>query len=192
VPVDNRLLGAECIKLIGIDLSTKKIALAVGVETVEPQFIELTASEARAADRFNPLMDAFRELLRSLKPVARVFIEDISFVRNRRSELDLAQMLGGVKALLTTAGIPYVTVNNMTWKCALGLGGKASKLAIAEYAAERWLPLEIPSQDAADALCVLEWGIIQYRKGTLHGQERATASGRPRRKAKGLGRRRVG
>jgi Holliday junction resolvasome RuvABC endonuclease subunit len=164
--------------LVAIDLSTKKVAIAVfdGEATV-PRLIEVVASGARAADRFDALMANFRNRLGQLTPVGRAFIEDISFVRGRRAELDLAKVLGGVVAHLVDAGIPYVTVNNMVWKRDLGLGGRASKSDIAGYVAGRWLGLKIPSQDTADALCVLEWGIIQYRKGVLDGQELAEAQG---------------
>jgi Holliday junction resolvasome RuvABC endonuclease subunit len=165
--------------IIAIDLSTKKIAIASGRGSTDfPLTTEVVADGARAADRFDQLMDGFRALLNSIQPVACAFIEDISFVRGRRAELDLAKVLGGVMAHLVDAGIPYVTVNNMVWKRDLGLGGKATKAAIAAYVAEKHGDtVEIASQDSADALCVLEWGIIQYRKGTFDGQELAEAPG---------------
>jgi len=150
------------LRLIGLDLSTKKIAIAVydGEGTV-PRFVEVVARGRHATDRLDALLVNFRNQLAQLKPVWGAFIEDVSFVRSRRAELDLAQVLGGVKAHLIEAGITYIAVNNMTWKHDLGLGGRASKTNIAEYVSERWLGLVVPSQDCADALCVLEWGVLQ-------------------------------
>ena len=165
------MMGGEKRTLVGLDLSTKKIAIALISDRADALWRlgwdirdgdlytdEVVAKGSHMRERFDGLLEGFRNLFETLKPIEHVYIEDVSFVRGRQTELGLAQVLGGVRAHLLDMGIPYTTVNNMTWKRDLGLGGKATKAAIMQHAKDIW-PLVPSSQDVADALSVLEWGM---------------------------------
>ena len=128
---------------------------------------EVQAPGDHMEDRFRALAENFRNALGQLKPVDMAFVEDITFTRGRQTELGLAKVLGAVEAHLTDCGIPYLTVNNVTWKAVLGLGSrKGTKLERkgrnVAYARRSWgLAGSELNDDVADALCVLEWGTRQ-------------------------------
>jgi Holliday junction resolvasome RuvABC endonuclease subunit len=171
--------------LVGIDLSTKKIAVALASACEASAWhdgtvvtYEVTAQGQHMFDRFDELIAQFRAWFGDINreyPIDHVYIEDISFVRGRQTELGLAQVLGGIKATLYGLGIPYTTVNNTTWKKGLGIGGNAKKAAIMAQVKETWK--RVPeSQDTADALGILTWGTHHFyemlQRMVTDGQER--------------------
>lgn len=163
-------MSERAFRFIGIDLSTKKIAIAVGVapeaHELAVSWREVTAPGDYMADRFRGLVENFRSALEQMKPVDMAFIEDITFTRGRQTELGLAKVMGAVEAHLADCGITYLTVNNVTWKAALGLGSRKGAPAErkdrnVEHAQHFWGVSENIGHDVGDALCVLEWGMRQ-------------------------------
>ena len=154
--------------LAGVDLSTKKISVVVlGHE--EPYVVELLTtmkgkkSRDNAQGRFTELTASFAEYLEHdylWAMVERWYIESVGFVRGGRSSLDMAQVLGGVLALLGRAHREYRLVHTMTWKAHFGIAGAkgkmAKQLAVAKVQAE--LGLEVPNDDVADAALVALYG----------------------------------
>lgn len=158
-------------RFIGIDVSTKKIAVGVaaGQEgcTLAYSWREVEAPGDHMEDRFRGLAEGFRNALEEFKPVDMAFVEDITFTRARQSELGLAKVLGAVEAHLADCGIPYFLVNNATWRSALGLAGrkgvtKRERKARSVAYAESELGVEAPNHDVGDALCVLRWGMDRF------------------------------
>jgi Holliday junction resolvasome RuvABC endonuclease subunit len=152
----------------GIDLSTKKISVVVlGHE--EPYVVELLTEiehgkpKNKPLGRFVELTTQFAERLKQdymWAMVERWYIESVGFVRGGRSSLDMAQVLGGVLALLGQSYRDYRLVHTMTWKAHFGIAGAkgkaAKKLAVAKVQAE--LGLEVPNDDVADAALVALYG----------------------------------
>jgi Holliday junction resolvasome RuvABC endonuclease subunit len=155
-------------RFIGIDVSTKKIAVGIaGAHEAEPyqfSWVEVEAAGDHMGDRFRGLVENFRAALEQLRPVDMAFVEDITFTRGRQTELGLAKVLGAVEAHLLDCGIPYMAINNATWRSALGLAGRKGvtkserKARSIEYMSMLW-NVRPPNHDIADALCVLSWGL---------------------------------
>ena len=117
-------------RIAGIDLSTKKIAVSF-LNGDDARTFEVEAKGRRSADRFRDLVQNFRSAMNQVETDI-VFIEDISFVRNRQTELDLAQVLGAVKAHLYEMGRMLHTFNNQTIKAHFNLA-RSSKQDIVEF-----------------------------------------------------------
>lgn len=147
--------------IAGIDLSTKKIAVAV-IDNRELRWTEVVATGARkgarAGDRFPKLVRGFKELLYEpwIKDVEFFFIEDISFIRSRKNELDMAMVQGAVMSQLELAGKTYQTCNNSTVKAAFNMM-RQGKAAV-QRLVERIFQEKGLSEDVADAALVAMYG----------------------------------
>lgn len=141
----------------GIDLSTKKIAVAV-IDGRELHWHEVLADGTRAGDRFPKLVRGFRRLLKEpwIGNVEFFFIEDISFLRSRKNELDMAMVQGAVMSQLELAGKTVQTCNNSTVKAAFNMmrqgKGPVQKLV------EKIFNKKKLSEDVADAALVAMYG----------------------------------
>lgn len=142
-------------KVAGIDLSTKKIAVSVLEDDKASEFLEFTAKGQRSHDRLEELSEKFREWVNSTE-VELFFIEDISFTRNRRSELDLATVMGVVIAHIYAVGKVPMKFNNMTVKKAFNLS-RSSKQDVIKLVEKR-LGVTGVSEDVADAFMVALYG----------------------------------
>lgn len=151
-------------RIIGIDLSTKKIAVSLLITDGKASTFEIKPKGARAADRFRKLMAEFRIQMDRLD-VDFVFIEDISFVRNRQSELDLAQVLGGVKEILYCLDQPFLAINNQTIKARFGKT-RSAKQDIVVFV-EQVVGITGLSEDQADAFLVALYGRSLVEDGTV-------------------------
>lgn len=109
-------------KIAGIDLSTKKIAVAV-IDGQNLHWTEIVSDGRRAGDRFVPLVQGFNRLLKMswFRKAEVVAIEDISFLGSRKNELDMAMVQGAVMAQLELAGFTVQTCNNSTVKAAFNM-----------------------------------------------------------------------
>lgn len=144
--------------IAGIDLSTKKIAVAAIDGRKLVHWTEVTAVGQRAGDRFPKLVHGFRKLTHEgwFRDVEVVFIEDISFIRSRKNELDMAMVQGAVMAQLELAGRTYQSCNNSTVKAAFNMmrQGKAAVRKLVEQTfGEKGL-----SEDVSDAVLVAMYG----------------------------------
>lgn len=165
-------------RFIGIDLSTKKISVAVAAapkaEYYAYSWVEVEAKGDHMEGRFQGLIESFRAALEQMKPVDMAFIEDITFTRSRQAELGLAKVLGAIEAHLLDCDIPYLTVNNATWRSELGLAGrkgvtKSERKARSVAYAESELNIKVPNHDVGDALCILRWGLWQLYRDPFTG-----------------------
>ncbi len=111
-----------------------------------------------AADRFDGLMAAMRELVFGL-PLARlVVIEGVPFVMNRTGAMALATAVGGLQGVCVALHVPYLVTPGRAWKQELGLSGNANKDAIRAYAEVEGPVDDTWSQDEVDAWCLAECG----------------------------------
>ena len=149
---------------LGVDVSTRRIAV-VGYNTYGRQLsgvFVLDAKGRRAADRFPDLIAQFDALLGSeVTPQHRVMVEDVPYVQNARSTLDLAAVIGAVRALCVVRGIQCETANTMTWRWAIGAGGRKSD--IRDWAAARGFEHKL--QDVIDAYCIAVYGSEEFKSG---------------------------
>lgn len=150
-------------RIAGIDLSTKTIAVSF-LNGDDASTFEVAAKGRRSADRFRDLVQNFRSAMNQVDTDI-VFIEDISFVRNRQTELDLAQVLGAVKAHLYEMGRMLHTFNNQTIKAHFNLA-RSSKQDIVEFV-ELATSLSGLTEDQADAFLVAMYGRALVEAGKV-------------------------
>lgn len=148
--------------ICGIDLSTKSIAFGFIFEDGADLYHEVIAKGNKAVDRFQELMTETYIYLYRVRP-SHVYVEDIPYVKNARSELDLAAVLGGVRALCVALSIPYTIVHNLTWKKTLGLK-KPNKDDIRVEVTKRLSLSEDLSQNIIDALGICLHGLESSAK----------------------------
>lgn len=149
--------------LWGIDLSTKKIAIAQ-LNDLGMNGLVLTAKGRVAADRFGDLLSEFKVAINAYKP-AVVVVEDIPFVRNAKAELDLAKVAGALRFICIDAGVDPIFINNKTLKAYYGLSG-SGKEAVVKLMSERWKK-QITDEDLADATMVASYGLDALRPDFL-------------------------
>lgn len=146
-------------KVVGIDLSTKKIAIVV-TDGSSLQWLEIESSldggaDPRRREMFNLLMVEMYEPW--LTDVEACHIEDISFLRSRRNELDMSKVQGGIEYAYRTFGVPCFMWNNMTVKALFKLNRKG-KEAVKSFVEKRF-GVEVPSYDVADATITALYGL---------------------------------
>ncbi len=141
-------------RIAGVDISTKVIAVSI-LDPKQNTSFEIRVKGGRAADRFEKLIAGWRELMPTLA-LDFIFIEDISFVRKRQTELDLAQVLGGMKAVLYGLGIQFRTFNNQTIKAKFNLARSAKADTVALV--EKVTGLHELSEDQSDAFLAAMYG----------------------------------
>ncbi len=148
-------------RIAGVDISTKVIAVSV-LDPKGPTSFEVKAKGRRAADRFEKLMGGWTGLMETLE-LDFVFIEDISFSRNRQAELDLAQVLGGMKAVLYGMRRQFRTFNNQTIKAKFNLARSAK--ADTQALVEKVTGLKGLSEDQSDAFLAAMYGRSLVEEG---------------------------
>lgn len=158
--------------VLGVDLDTAKVSYAL-VETTRPEDAissgVLTARGSSYRVRLPLLVRQFYDLLVAEDPNV-VVIEDLAFVRNRKSFSALAQTLGALyAAAVLVQGLPesalelVVVAPGHEWKRGIGLSGNANKSAIAEFHGLNMLGLPSDAlQDQIDAHCIALYGAVTY------------------------------
>ena len=139
-------------KVVGVDLSTKKIS-AVALCGKPSRGWEVEVPGRLADDRIPALSAAFAAYLRAEKPDV-VYVEGLPFVKNREAIVGLASVLGSIRGACAIYGIRCVVVPGYGWKRALGCG--TSKQQVGEWVRSRGL--EFRSQDLTDAYAIAEYG----------------------------------
>jgi Holliday junction resolvasome RuvABC endonuclease subunit len=150
--------------VIGIDLGTRKVAVAV-----------LTGDGLQRATAYAPAEGLSRgyqllELGRYVHDQAlfhdadQVWIEDVIVGNNHKYSLQLAQVLGAVLAALgvSPAGLDVRLVGNKAWKKEIVGNGNASKDMIRNYIVDThpdYALLCADDQDKYDATCIGLYGL---------------------------------
>lgn len=150
-------------RIAGIDLSTKTIAVSL-LNGDEASSFEVAAKGRRSADRFRDLVQNFRSAMIHVVTDI-VFIEDISFVRNRQSELDLAQVLGAIKEILYDMDRALHTFNNQTIKAHFNLA-RSSKQEVVAFV-KLTTGLSELTEDQSDAFLVAMYGRALVEAGKV-------------------------
>ena len=147
-------------RIAGVDPDTKQVAIAwfdgdggSGYFSASPSKMKQT----RAEHRFLPLMAALAGKLSSAPRFDWVYIEKPVYTRNPASTIAQGAVLGGVRLELWRRNISHSLVDSGTWKKGIGIGGRASKEEMSEWASVH-LNLRDVSQDIIDASCIAFWG----------------------------------
>ncbi len=140
-------------RCMGIDVSTKRIAAVCldGLNLLEVHIID--AKGERAEDRFTDLVRGFDDML-SDECVDLVVVEGVPYAQNVRTTLNLASVVGAVRAVCTLQNVRCETVNTMTWRHAVGAG--RTKDDIRAWAGAQGFDHRL--QDAVDAYCIARYG----------------------------------
>ena len=162
-------------RTIGIDVSTKSIALASvfrgewGGEIVHD---ELWSRHEAFNDRLRELagllsrkFEAERAFVRSKKaiPETVVYIEDIPFMQGQNG-IHISQMIGLVKTVLTLQGMSWKLVNISTWKKETVGKGNASKQEVKDWVDHIWgIVIPLGSQNLYDATAIACYGAVHER-----------------------------
>lgn len=149
-------------RILGVDWDTRRLAWAIydGRRFIKVEEKILKASMP-VDDRFYELMYIFEEVLETTKSDI-LFIEDATYVRNKKGFLKLGPVLGGLRATALAFGIESSDIRlvaGSVWKKNIGLSGNANKKAVAEWVhkfgpqdQEGW------SQDMKDAFVIGLYG----------------------------------
>ena len=155
-------------KVIGIDVSTKKIAciLLDGDTWRNVEFI----SKSKTWDaRLDDLQEQFWFFVRDfVKDDDILFIEDIPYVQNAQALIRLVHTLAMCRKVANVFKRKHRYVNNLTWKLKVVGTGKASKEDIVAKAQALYGEKETKhlTQDSFDALLIATYGrgIIRYER----------------------------
>ena len=124
--------------ILGIDSSTKAIH-CIGLKK-NGKFAGKWVVKSKNPDtlkRYNELMIGFRELLNDLKDRhedLKVFIEDVIYIQNPITTINLAKIVSMIQVICTELGIEYNIIMNRTWKKEIVGTGAAKKEDIKKFA----------------------------------------------------------
>lgn len=151
--------------VIGIDPSSKKLALCITDGTFVPQLdiINLPVGLHSATGV------AYREVfyfLESLNGSAKIYMEEPVVGRNIRSTIVQAQVGGAVMAAAANTGTWLELVNVNSWKKQVVGKGNAGKPEVASWLEENWpkaYNLAAGDQDLIDASAINRYGYRHLR-----------------------------
>ncbi len=155
-------------RVIGIDVSTKKIACILLDESTWRD-VEFSSKAKTWNLRLDELQEQFWIFLRDkVTDDDYLFIEDIPYVQNAQALIRLVHIVAMCRTLATFFGRKYQYVNNLTWKQRVVGSGRASKDDIAAKARKLYGEEETNhlSQDSLDALLIATYGqvVLKYRQ----------------------------
>ena len=149
-------------RVIGIDISTKKIACVI-LDSNSFRVVEFTSKQKTWDSRLDDLQSQFWEFVETEVDKERdfIFIEEIPFVQNRQAVIRLVHVLAMCRTGAVRLGSSCTYVNVNVWM-QRGVGkGNASKEDIANKAislyGERVHSL---NQDCWDALLIATYGLV--------------------------------
>lgn len=146
--------------LIGIDLGTHKVTVAVFLDS---KLVMVHTYEAAEGDRARALcaLGEYVAGLAALHSISDFWVEEVIIGNNRKYSLQLAETKGAVLGALGHMPVEVRTVDNQTWKKAIVGTGHASKDDVRNYIAVStpYAPLCGDDQDAYDATCIGLYGI---------------------------------
>lgn len=163
--------------LIGVDLGTRKVTIAVFTEGDSGHRLYWT--ETFEVEEEIPRGHVLLALARYVHDEAisysadQVWVEDVIVGNNRKYSIQLAQVLGAVMAQLARIkGLDQRVVDNKAWKREIVGNGNASKDMVREYihvTHPDYALLCGEDQDSYDATCIGLYGIrITARALKLH------------------------
>ena len=155
-------------QIIGIDISTKKIACILLDGSVWRD-VEFSSKEKTWDLRLDDLQEQLWRFLRdSVTDDNYLFIEDVPYVQNAQALIRLVHTVAMCRTLSTFFRRKYRYVNNLTWKKRVVGSGKVSKEDIVLKAQKIYGVEETQhlSQDSFDALLIATYGqnILRYEK----------------------------
>lgn len=150
---------AEKIKVLGVDISTKKISAVCMDEEAIPFAVFEHEQPGKTADvRFSGLVVNFLWLVEQLDPDV-IYVEGLPFVKSRAGVVSIASILGAVRTVSTICEIRCVVVPGYTWKKEIGTGVKKEAIA-------QWVEIDsgeyfkhLVSQDLMDAYAISKYGL---------------------------------
>jgi crossover junction endodeoxyribonuclease RuvC len=88
-------------------------------------------------------------------------VENPVYLSNPIASSGIAQVIGYVKSVFARKRVPFMGIDNMSWKKAVLGSGKASKEEIMKLSVSNWGTDQIKNQDLADASCVALWASMR-------------------------------
>jgi Holliday junction resolvasome RuvABC endonuclease subunit len=164
------------VNLLGIDLGTRKVALAVFVESELVQAYVHETPEEMARDLQLRELGGLAHDIGQLHGTDSVWIEDTIIGNNRKYSIQLGQVMGAVLAgmghLRLSQGTDIQRVDNRVWKREVLGKGHASKDEVKDYIVvtyPAYAPLCGDDQDLYDAACIGLYGLqVTRQAGELH------------------------
>jgi len=168
-------------RVAGIDPDTKSITVFViedpppPVETKDWLWFRLTASGARAEDRFLNLVQQVRGVVEvpghSEEPLAflstcdYVYLERPFVGPNRKAAIDMGMVVGAIRAELDRAGVRHSLVDAAVWKTNMLGTSRVSKEEIKAWAMTRFHLSGTFIQDVYDAATIAAYGLSRLTGG---------------------------
>ena len=153
--------------IVGLDISSFKLALAV-IDREGYSVLELNSSSKKSwVERFYFLYDKFQSYVQeNLSSDDVVYIEDMPYVRNKKSYATLTHFLAMCRLVLYANGIHYYVVHHSTWKKAAEvktyrLKSDQVKVEVAKRCKELFDVEDSMSQDCMDALLIAYYGYMR-------------------------------
>ena len=151
--------------VFGIDISTKKIAIA-NISSDDYSVVELTSKSRSWERRLEQLYpQIFEYVEENITSDDLVIIEDVPMVQNRAAVIRLTHVVAMCRVVCIHHGVDCFGVNVSTWKKDVIGDGRADKdkikLMESKIFDKKVLKL---SQDSIDALCIAKWGDLRIRK----------------------------
>jgi len=147
-------------RVIGIDVSTKKIACIL-LDGSMWRDVEFSSKAKTWGVRLDDLQEQFWIFLRdSVTDDDFLFIEEVPYVQNAQALIRLVHIVAMCRTLSTFFHRRYRYVNNLTWKKRVVGTGKVSKEDIVVKAQKIYGVKETQhfSQDLFDALLIATYG----------------------------------
>ena len=154
-------------KILGCDCSSKVIGYVLLEDGLAVESGTLKASDSKDMNtRAENLWTEFYALLMDLcggawKPDV-VYIEQAIYVQNIKATLGIDAVINAVRFCCFINSVPYVIIDNRSWKKDVIGNGNASKEDIAKFANIKW-PGIFVTQDECDAACLALYGERRLR-----------------------------
>ena len=150
--------------IVGIDISSFKLALGC-IDNEGHSVVELKSSPKKNwVERFYFLYGKFQEYVRENLTINDiVYIEEIPYVRNKKTFAMLTSFLAMCRLVLYAAGIQYHIIHHSTWKKTAEvktyrLKSAEVKVEVAKRCKELFDIGDSVSQDGMDALLIAYYG----------------------------------
>jgi Holliday junction resolvasome RuvABC endonuclease subunit len=152
--------------IAGFDCSSKSIACVLINQDKKIIFTsyfnsELDGMDLRLAKLTEGLIEKIEGLFTSKLKPDLVAVENPIFVNNIKATSGIAQVIGATKSSAARYNIPFMGVDNKSWKKAVLSNGNSTKEEIMAFALSNWDKKIILNQDIADASCVALWGLMR-------------------------------
>lgn len=149
--------------VVGIDIGVRRLAVAftaIGV-LMPPETVVIESNTQDLNEAWLFLYDRLAGLIRDLPYLSsiNVYVEEPPFVRNHRTMLHLSAVYGFVSVLCLHLSCGVLGVPVSEWKKATVGKGNATKVDVMAWATTMYADREPMSQDEADALAIMYYGI---------------------------------